>query len=120
MLSKIPVGDHAPAALGINEKVLGSMPSLQMEYKPNYTYVLECRDKTLYTGWTNNLDKRIKAHNEGRGAKYTKPRRPVKLLYYETFPSKEEAMRRECEIKRMSRKEKLELIRGQVPKKGNA
>ena len=91
-----------------------------MEYKPNYTYVLECRDKTLYTGGTKTLDKRIKAHNEGRGAKYTKPRRPVKLLYYETFPSKEEAMRRECEIKRMSRKEKLELIRGQVPKKGNA
>ena len=56
-----------------------------MEYKPNYTYVLECRDKTLYTGWTNNLDKRIKAHNEGRGAKYTKPRRPVKLCTTRRF-----------------------------------
>lgn len=77
----------------------------------NYTYLLECADKTLYCGWTNNLEKRVKAHNLGQGAKYTKPRRPVTLVYYEEFETKEEAMRREAAIKRLSRKEKKELIR---------
>lgn len=79
--------------------------------RQNVTYILECKDKTLYTGWTNQLEKRLAAHNEGRGAKYTKGRRPVRLVYYETFPTKEEAMRRECEIKRLTRKEKEALIR---------
>lgn len=78
--------------------------------RENVTYILECKDETLYTGWTNRLEKRLAAHNEGRGAKYTKSRRPVKLVYYETFPTKEEAMRREYEIKRMTRKEKKALI----------
>ncbi len=76
----------------------------------NYTYIVQCKDGSLYTGWTNNLEKRIKAHNEGKGAKYTKARRPVKLMYYEEFSSKEEAMRREYEIKHMSRKEKETII----------
>ena len=76
----------------------------------NYTYIVQCKDGSLYTGWTNNLEKRIKAHNEGKGAKYTKARRPVKLIYYEEFSSKEEAMRREYEIKHMSRKEKETII----------
>lgn len=79
--------------------------------RQNVTYILECKDKTLYTGWTNQLEKRLAAHNEGRGAKYTKGRRPVRLVYYETFSTKEEAMRRECEIKRLTRKEKEALIR---------
>ena len=65
---------------------------------------------TLYTGWTNNLEKRIKDHNAGRGAKYTKARRPVVLVYKEEFPTKQEAMKREWEIKRLSRKEKLSMI----------
>ena len=61
----------------------------------NYTYILECKDGTYYTGWTNNLEKRLKDHNEGRGAKYTKARLPVSLIYYEEFQTKKEAMRRE-------------------------
>lgn len=75
----------------------------------NFTYILRCADGTLYTGWTNDLQKRIAAHNAGTGAKYTRPRRPVELIYHETFPTKEEAMRREWEIKQLSRKEKLAL-----------
>ena len=63
----------------------------------NYTYILKCMDGSLYTGWTNDIDKRLKAHNEGKGAKYTKGRRPVKLVYVEEFKTKEEAMRREYE-----------------------
>ena len=77
----------------------------------NYTYILECSDGSLYTGWTNDLEKRIQAHNEGKGAKYTKGRRPVKLVYTEEFGTKEEAMRREYAIKRMSKREKKKLIK---------
>lgn len=76
----------------------------------NYTYIVRCSDGTLYTGWTNNLEKRIKDHNDGRGAKYTKPRRPVVLVYYEEFHTKEEAMHREWEIKQMSRKDKISIL----------
>lgn len=77
----------------------------------NYTYIVKCNDGTFYTGWTNDLTRRMEAHNQGRGAKYTKARRPVILIYYETFETKEEAMKREYAIKRLSRKEKEELIR---------
>ena len=76
-----------------------------------YTYILECKDGTYYTGWTNNLEKRLKDHNEGRGAKYTKARLPVSLIYYEEFQTKEEAMRREYAIKHMTRSEKENLIK---------
>ena len=76
----------------------------------NFTYIVECSDHTLYTGWTNDLEKRIRAHYEGKGAKYTKSRRPVKLVYFETFATREEAMSREYRIKRMSRQEKLALL----------
>lgn len=76
----------------------------------NYTYIVECSDGTLYTGWTNNLEKRLEAHNAGKGAKYTKPRRPVKIVYKELFETKEEAMSREFAIKQLSRIEKLKLI----------
>ncbi len=76
----------------------------------NYTYILECADKTLYCGWTNHLAERVAAHNAGKGAKYTKSRRPVELKYYETFSTKTEAMRREWQIKQLSRKEKLALM----------
>ena len=79
----------------------------------NYTYIVRCRDGSLYTGWTNNLEKRLKDHNSGRGAKYTKSRRPVLLAYYEEFATKEEAMRREWEIKQMKRQEKILLIQEQ-------
>ena len=76
----------------------------------NYTYIVRCADGTLYCGWTNHLKERVAAHNSGKGAKYTKSRRPVELVYYEEFETKEEAMRREAQIKRMERAEKLELI----------
>ena len=72
----------------------------------NYTYLLECSDHSFYCGWTNDLDKRVMAHNSGNGAKYTKSRRPVALVYYETYETKEAAM------KRMSRREKERLIFG--------
>ena len=78
----------------------------------NYTYIVMCRDGTYYTGWTNNLQKRIEDHNAGKGAKYTKSRLPVSLVYHESFETKEEAMRREYAIKRLSRKEKETLIKG--------
>ena len=76
----------------------------------NYTYIVKCGDGTYYTGWTNDIEKRMKAHNEGKGAKYTKTRRPVVLMYYESFQTKEEAMRREWEIKQLKRGEKENLI----------
>lgn len=72
----------------------------------NYTYIVRCRDGTLYTGWTNNLEKRMEAHNSGKGARYTKSRRPVKLVYYEEFETKEEAMSREYAIKHMKKSKK--------------
>lgn len=77
----------------------------------NYTYIVECADKTLYTGWTNDLEKRIEAHNTGKGAKYTASRRPVRLVYYEMFDTKKEAMQREYAIKQLSREKKIELIK---------
>ena len=77
----------------------------------NYTYMVRCADGTLYTGWTNCLTKRIKAHNEGKdGAKYTKAKRPVTLVYYEGYSTKEEAMQREYQIKHLKREEKLALL----------
>ncbi len=79
----------------------------------NYTYIVKCADGTLYCGWTNRLAERVAAHNAGKGAKYTRSRRPVELVYYEMFETKEEAMRREVQIKRLGRAAKMELIIGQ-------
>ena len=76
----------------------------------NYTYILKCADGSLYTGWTNHLKERVAAHQSGHGAKYTRGRRPVELVYYETFSTKEEAMSREYAIKHMNRTDKLALI----------
>ena len=78
--------------------------------------MLKCSDGTLYTGWTNDLEKRVEAHNSGTGAKYTKARRPVELAYYEEFETKEQAMKREYAIKQLGRKEKQELIAGKKVK----
>lgn len=83
-----------------------------MKEKQNFTYILQCSDGTLYTGWTNNLDKRLREHNEGQGAKYTRGRRPVKLVYTEAYDTKREAMQREWQIKKLTRKEKEALIQG--------
>lgn len=75
-----------------------------------YTYMVECAGGTLYTGWTNDLDKRVAAHNAGRGAVYTRMHRPVKLVYWESYATRAEAQRREAAIKRLSRSAKLRLI----------
>ncbi len=80
------------------------------DFSMNYTYIVKCRDGSLYTGWTTDLERRIKEHNSGKGAKYTKSRRPVTLAYYETFDTKEEAMKREYAIKRLRRGDKLKLL----------
>lgn len=77
----------------------------------HYVYILECADKTLYTGYTNNLEKRFETHQNGKGAKYTKTRLPVILKYYEIFEDKESAMKREWFIKhKLTREDKLKLI----------
>lgn len=81
-----------------------------MEKNMNYTYIVECADGSLYCGWTNDLEKRIMDHNAGKGAKYTKTRLPVKLVYHEEFDTKEEAMSREWHIKQLRREQKIELI----------
>jgi len=79
--------------------------------QPNFfVYLLECRDKSLYCGYTNDLKARVRLHNEGKAAKYTKPRRPVKLAYFEEKESKSEAMKREAWIKKMPRQEKIALV----------
>ena len=76
----------------------------------NFTYIVKCSDGSLYTGWTNDITHRLKMHNEGKGAKYTRGRGPVELVYLEEFETKQEAMSREAKIKRLTRKEKLLLI----------
>ena len=78
----------------------------------NYAYIVQCSDNSLYTGWTTDLEKRIACHNSGKGAKYTRTRLPVRLVYYEEFLTKQEAMSREFHIKKLSREEKLKLIKG--------
>ncbi len=75
----------------------------------NYVYIVRCADDTLYTGWTTDIEKRIKAHNEGRGAKYTKYRTPVELVYFEQLETKSQALKREAEIKKMTRAQKIAL-----------
>ena len=77
----------------------------------NYVYIIKCKDNSLYTGWTNNLERRFKAHTEGNGAKYTRGRGPLELVYFEEFDDKVEAMKREYEIKKMSRENKLDMIK---------
>ena len=76
----------------------------------NYAYILRCADGTLYSGWTNDLNKRLAAHNAGKGGKYTRVRTPVELAYFEEFESKSAAMSREAQFKQLSREQKLSLI----------
>ena len=84
--------------------------NVSMSERKNYTYILRCSDGTYYTGWTNDLEKRLASHNDGTGSKYTRARRPVELVYSECFETKQEAMRREWEIKHMRREDKQKLI----------
>lgn len=76
----------------------------------NYVYILRCADGSLYTGWTNDLEKRLKTHSAGKGAKYTKARLPVELVYYEKFEQKGEALSREIRIKKLKKSAKEKLI----------
>lgn len=78
----------------------------------HFAYILECADGTYYTGYTNNLEKRVETHNAGKGGKYTRTRLPVKLIYTEEFATKNEAMSREWAIKQLTRREKEELVKG--------
>lgn len=78
----------------------------------HYVYIVKCADGTFYTGWTTHLEKRIEVHNQGKGARYTRCRRPVTLIYHEIYSDKSSALRREAAIKKLSRKQKEELIRG--------
>ena len=80
-----------------------------------FVYILECSDGTYYTGFTNNITRRVKAHNNGRGARYTKGRLPVTLRYVEVFKSRRDALRREADIKTMSHSQKSQLIESCPP-----
>lgn len=83
----------------------------KQQQQPQYVYILMCSDDTLYTGWTTNLKHRVAVHNSGKGAKYTRSRRPVELVYYEEYDDKIEAQRRERAIKKLTRAEKETLIK---------
>jgi putative endonuclease len=78
-----------------------------------YVYIVECADGTLYTGWTVNVEQRVKVHNAGRGARYTRMHGPVKLVYFEELPDRVAAQKRELEIKRWPREKKQRLISNQ-------
>ena len=80
----------------------------------HYTYLLRCADGSLYGGYTTDLQRRLTAHNSGKGAKYTRARLPVELVWWESFSTKEEAMSREWHLKKLSRAQKLALIEGFV------
>ena len=75
-----------------------------------FVYMLRCNDGSLYTGWTNDLEHRLAMHSSGRGAKYTRGRGPLELVYSEELPDKEAALRRECAIKKLRREQKLALL----------
>ena len=77
-----------------------------------YCYIVECADGTYYTGWTVNPERRVTVHNKGRGARYTRMRGPVKLVYVEELPDKKSAMKREIAIKKMKREGKMKLMDG--------
>ena len=81
-----------------------------------YCYILECADGTYYTGWTVDPERRLAMHNKGRGARYTRTRVPVKLVYVEELPDRKSAMKREIAIKKMKRERKGKLIGRQVDK----
>jgi len=78
----------------------------------NYVYLLRCADGSLYCGWTTDPEARLKAHNSGHGAKYTRSRLPVEMVYLEAYEDRHEALSRECRIKQMNRAAKEKLISG--------
>ena len=80
--------------------------------KKAYVYIVKCSDGTLYCGWTFDLGQRVKKHNLGKGAKYTRARSPVEVVYTEEYDTKSAAMKREYQIKQLTKKQKLNLIYG--------
>lgn len=92
---------------GLKEKGAGTAPSSE----PWFVYLVECNDGSLYTGITNDILRRVRKHNDGKGASYTRTRRPVKLLYYERCANRSEALIRECAVKALPRDKKLDLTR---------
>ncbi len=86
-------------------------PAKMEKESHNYIYIVECADGTWYTGWTTDLEKRVKTHNSGKGAKYTRCRLPVRLIYYEELGTQVEAQRREYAVKRLTRAQKEALVR---------
>ncbi|MBN3040075.1 MAG: GIY-YIG nuclease family protein [Candidatus Omnitrophica bacterium] len=80
-----------------------------------FVYLLECEDSRLYTGITNNLERRLKQHNKGKGCRFTRARFPVKIIHKEEYTTKEEALKREAAIKKLTRFAKLELVRIKTP-----
>lgn len=92
-----------------------------MPAQEHYTYLVACEDQSLYCGYTTDLARRVEEHNQGIGCKYTLPRRPVRLVYWEAYPSRSAAMRREAAIKRLSKAQKLALIsQGSSQTKGDS
>ncbi len=81
---------------------------------PAYIYILSCRGGGLYTGWTVDVPRRVEQHQAGKGGRYTRSHLPVELVYQEEYPTQGEAMRRECEIKKMTRAQKLTLIKQSI------
>jgi len=75
-----------------------------------YTYIVQCADGSFYTGWTTDLENRLQVHNDGKGARYTRSRRPVRLVYLEVHPNRSEAQRREATVRRLRRDQKEALV----------
>ncbi len=105
-----PEGKNCPATEGSPERSEGHHRKRILNMPNWILYIVKCKDGSLYTGITTDLEKRIKRHNEGRATKYTRARKPVKLIYNETCASESEARKREIEVKRFSRARKLELV----------
>ncbi|MCK8817087.1 GIY-YIG nuclease family protein [Natroniella sulfidigena] len=80
----------------------------------HYVYIVQCSDDTLYTGYTTDIKRRIKEHNQGKGAKYTRGRSPVKVRYTEEYTTRSQAQKREYAIKQLTRQQKLKLIKGEL------
>jgi putative endonuclease len=111
-MSKIKLKSRAPKSATRAPAPRASARTRVQNQEPQdcYCYIVECSDGTFYTGWTTNLENRVATHNAGRGSRYTRLRRPVRLVYFEHLPNRSEAMRRETQIKRMSRPAKLKKI----------
>ena len=106
-----PRASECPEAYDLAKAILDAVfEQINGSGKKHYVYILKCADNTFYTGYTTDPERRTKVHNSGKGAKYTRSRRPVELIYTEQFSDKREAQRREYAIKQMTRAEKENLL----------